>query len=251
LVNLYGLMNSRRANITFQDIKLAFSDLDELSILLDRLKTEKATGDEMLALQYFLEQNNYDPEKLIDHFEPNQEDFDALLEKHSAQKRGFSFIKVAAMLIPLISIGFLWFYEGISENEKIFDEYFQEEFGMPVTMRAVDNIAFYEAMNIYRDGDYKRAFTAFEKLQPSEGLNDTLDYFMACSLINSKCYTESMYYFNKIDRSSIYFEKAQFYMALVFLYSDDMSKASETLQGISKKNKKALKLLAEPIFEGA
>ncbi|MEO0573403.1 MAG: hypothetical protein AAF039_17000, partial [Bacteroidota bacterium] len=93
-------------------------------------------------------------------------------EKGMAKKSNFSKYRIAAGVTILISAG-IWFFNRPSENERLFQEYFTPDPGLPTVMGSDDNFEFYDAMVDYKQGNYSISIEKWEKLLEKKPENDT------------------------------------------------------------------------------
>lgn len=242
-------MNQEKQHITLKQIELALDNKVLLRQLIDRLKVEDIDDEEVVVIKDFLEKHDYDADALIEFFKPNVADFEKILEKHTAKKRN-SILRVAAVFVPLIGIGFFWISNRTTATDVAFKKYYETELGIPVTMGSSGNVQFLEAMNTYRDGDFTAAISQFESLQAGAVATDSLNYFVGCCYFNLEDFDKAISKLEAVDESSFYYQKARFYMALAYIQQNQLPKAKSTLRLISASYPKAKQLLDEAIFDG-
>lgn len=239
-------MNENQKNIKISDIESAIKSRKGLPDLMIRLKNEHSVDEDVLIVKDFLEKHNYDSGALINYFNPTNGEFDGLIEKHNSSKR-LPVLRIAAVLLPIIGIGLLWNLSKTSKTDALYNKYFEVELGIPVTMALHNDVEFYNAMNRYRAEEYIVAFEAFKTLHIDTSANDTLLYYMGCSMLNLGDYEEAIELFLQIEDSSEYYEKGTTYIALSFIKLDRIKDAKSTLLLIPK-NEIAKSLLDESIF---
>lgn len=111
--------------------------------------------------------------------------------------------------------------------------------------RSVGDANLNEAQKAFNDKDYKKTVAAFEKIQNLT--NPELQYFYAIALIETNDYTKAEILLNTIKSgSSVYKEKATWYLALSYLKQNKLEECKIYLNQISadaEDYEKAQKLL--------
>lgn len=159
--------------------------------------------------------------------------------------RFLSFSKLAIAAGILITLGVFWFLSG-STNDRLYAKYFIPDPGLPTTMSASDNFAFYDAMVNYKQGDYHTAIAKWQKLEQKAPENDTLNYFLGVAYLADKNVEKAVPYLNKTTNNpeSVFLEDAYYYLGLAYLKSDKVEEASQAFQkSKSDKSREILKKL--------
>lgn len=135
-------------------------------------------------------------------------------------------LKYAAVAIVLIAIGNYCFF-GTPSHEKLFNQYFKPDPGLPTAMGSTENYDFYDAMVNYKRGDYKIAISKWEKIHQTKPENDTINYFMGLALLSDNNVEKAIPYLTKAanDTESKFNNDATFYLGLAYLKSNDKDAA--------------------------
>ncbi len=156
---------------------------------------------------------------------------------------------IAASVAFLIGMGGLWFYNSPNPNQRLFDEYFTPDPGLPTVMGHSDEYDFYEAMVDYKRKNYTVAIAKWEKLLALKPENDTLNYFLGSARLANDQEGISLAFLEKTaaNENSVFQDEANFYMGLAHLKMGQGEKAKAFLKKsnsvaakelISKVNKK-------------
>jgi hypothetical protein len=127
---------------------------------------------------------------------------------------------VAACLL----IGVLLLQRFSSDKyELIVEDYWIEEAGLPVKMSSKGR--YDDAMNAYKLGEFDKANSLLEKTA-----SDTSIYFQGIIAYKLNDYKASKGFFNQIEKSSLYFNRAQFRLGLILLSERDLSSAKRIFE---------------------
>ncbi len=214
-------------------------------------KEEKFAFEEALQQNALLEQEVEDIKTLLFSIEKQSlkekiDEFHADLpiqleiEPSISNLRFLNFRNIAAVVI-LFAVGSFWFFNA-SSNEKIYDNYFKPDPGLPTMMATSDDYTFYDAMVNYKQGDYKTAISKWEKLEKLSPNNDTLIYFLGVAHLADKHIDKALSYLEKSSETttSVFVEDAYYYLALVYLKKDKRDKAIEFLKKSTSEDSKKL-----------
>lgn len=143
-------------------------------------------------------------------------------------RTGWKFISLAAAIAALISLFFI-FDIATPSNEKLYAEYFKEDPGLPVAMGANSSYDFSDAMVDYKAEKYELAIAKWTTLLADDPQNDTLNYFIANSLMNSDQIEKAIPMFQQVAKNSEsrFKDKAQWYLALAFVHQNDREALSK------------------------
>lgn len=162
----------------------------------------------------------------------------------TTQKSNFNFFRIAAGIAILLALG-IWFFNRQSPNDRLYQEFFTPDPGLPTVMGENDNYAFYEAMVDYKEGKYAVAIEKWSKLAPTMPKNDTLDYFLGVSHLANGDTKKSIAYLIQVaeNKDSLFLDDVNLYLGLAFLRADQPTKARGHLA--KSGSPKAKKLLLE------
>jgi len=237
--------------LTVAEVLASLDNSSKRVEVFNRLRTSTSLTDELEGIKDFLEANDYDPEKLKAFVNKSEKSFDAILEKSSQSNSNNTWLKVAAVIIPLV--GLAAFFLLNKTDVDLYAKYHQKEVGLPVFMDVDNHKAFNEAMNAYKDNDFKEARIGFEGLLQQQSENDTLLYFVACSNEGLGAFEQAIDQFNSVATTSVFREKSEFRKALCLLKLEQPAKAEKILKDIASSSthtyhNNAVELLKEKPF---
>lgn len=153
------------------------------------------------------------------------------LMKPTVKVRFLSFSKIAIAAGIIIALGVFWFVSG-SSNDRLYAKHFKPDPGLPTTMSSLDNFVFYDAMVNYKQGEYAKAISKWEKLELKSPDNDTINYFLGVAYLADQNAEEAINYLNKTanNTESVFLEDAYYYLGLAYLKSDRIEEASQSFQ---------------------
>ncbi|MEE1963981.1 tetratricopeptide repeat protein [Allomuricauda taeanensis] len=151
--------------------------------------------------------------------------------KKITKGRTFPIYKIAAVIAVLVAMG-LWLLYQKDPNEKLYQEYFTADPGLPTVMGNSSNYAFYEAMVDYKRGHYKTAITKWEQLWAEKKDNDTLNYFIGSAYLADGEATKAISYFDRVveNEQASFKNEAAFYQGLAHLKNGDTQAALKSLE---------------------
>lgn len=178
------------------------------------------------------------------------DEFHEAIPKHSSSEKSngrpklrfLSFTKIAIAAGIIIALGMFWVFSG-SSNDKLYSKYFTPDPGLPTTMGASDNFAFYDAMVNYKQADYPTAISKWEKLEQKSPDNDTINYFLGVAYLADKNAKKAVPYLKKTINyvDSVFLDDAYYYLGLAYLKSDKIEEARQVFE--KSKSDKSLEIL--------
>ena len=170
------------------------------------------------------------------------DDFHKDFEKKSTSKKSiFNRYNIAAGVAVLISLGF-WFLNQPTQGEKLFEEYFSPDPGLPTVMGSNNNYDFYEAMVDYKQGHYDVAIRKWKKLLVQKPENDTLNYFLGVAHLandNPEVAISFLEYVNQLENSE--FKKDNlFFLGMSYLKKGETGTAIKILKEINSEKSRAI-----------
>ncbi len=177
----------------------------------------------------------------LQEFHQNMDEDGVPVRQLNGPERKFNF-RIAATVLLLLSVGGFWFFNRADPNERLFDDYYTQDPGLPTVMGSNDNYEFYEAMVDYKQGHYDIAIEKWGKLLEKKPTNDTLNYFMGSAhLGNRSTNTATPFFENTIQTKGTHFEmEAYYYLGLIHLKSGNRKKAIDFLESSDLKKAKEL-----------
>lgn len=156
-------------------------------------------------------------------------------KKYSSQFRVKSILSLVAVLA--VVVGSAWYFVAKdSGNTLNAEQLIPDEFGVPVLMSNNPSArAFDDAMSAFKLSDYKLASQLFQELIAANPDNDTLQYYLANSLLRSGRIESAKVLFIPLGTSnSKYAPQSRFYLAISsYLLSQDRSALLATMRPIS------------------
>lgn len=241
-------------NITLDEIKQLLVDEVTRAHTLQELKEFNPNQDDVKGLIELLKKHHWDYNIILKYESNITEEFNVLLSENN--KSNWLWLKIAAVFIAIIGVSsiFYFFSQSPSETEKLYSKYYVPEKGLPILMNSVGNKNFNESMAAFKDDAFDEALKGFSELLKNNPKNDTLRYFVACSNLELGHTNEAIQDFNKIETLSIFKEKTDFKLALIYIKEDKIEDAKRILKEISINHShefysKANEILNESIFQ--
>jgi len=135
------------------------------------------------------------------------------------------FYAIAASAVILL--GVFWVFNPSNSNEKLYNEYFAVDPGLPTTMGTTDEFSFYDGMVNYKREEYDEALTKWTQLLQQKNDNDTLNYFIGVAYLAKGKTEDALPYLKKVSeqKESIFLEDSHYYLGLSNLKSDNQELA--------------------------
>ncbi len=134
----------------------------------------------------------------------------------------------ASILIAFI----IYFFQDDSANQQLAATYWEEDRGVPSLMGQTTNLSLNEAMYLYKEGDYATAMKRINSLKETHPQNDTLIYYAGIISYKLENYRSAIHAFKRISAHSVYHEKAEFRLAIVYLAFDKPKACIQVLNTI-------------------
>ncbi len=153
-----------------------------------------------------------------------------------------TFLWAAATIALLIALGGIWQLFVSNSNEKLFNEYFTPDPGLPTVMGNTDNYDFYEAMVDYKQGNYGAALQKWGDQLPGKMDNDTLNYFIGSAYLANGEADKAIPCFDRVlisDQPS-FKNEAAFYLGLAHLKKNEVEAAIKSLEQSADEKGRAL-----------
>lgn len=135
---------------------------------------------------------------------------------------------LAASLALLLALTTWWYFRYADVNNRRYAAWYRPDPGLMTVMSGESNhYLFDKAMVAYKNADYKSALKQWDDLLKTQPDNDTLLYFTASAMQALSDYTHAAprYISVLVSDSSIFKSDAAWYLGLIFMRRDDMSKA--------------------------
>ena len=205
--------------------------LSHQTYFCDYIKNNQFEEEELSGLKLFLQNNNYDIQLLKDFTEPPTLNLKPTNQKHSG-----NYYKIAAGIVFVISVGFLIKFT-LSDKSSTISNYWIEDSGFKVWMGPTDNsMMLQNGMSYYRAEDYKLALEQFVSITQ----NDTALYYTGICFIKLNELDSAENYLKQLLPTSVYKNKANFYLSLCYLFNNKTNEALNLLNNTT---------FTEPDFE--
>ena len=144
-------------------------------------------------------------------------------------------MSLAAGFLILVVAGVIFSQQWWSQQpNQLASAYFEPATGLPTTLGISSNSAFMEGMIDYKLGDFPAAVTRWEKLRVEEKPSDTLRYFLGVAHLANGQPDKALEEFALVNNESALRSGAQWYSALANLKKEEVDKAKELLEMLSK-----------------
>jgi len=165
------------------------------------------------------------------------DEFHQELEKRNAivpgdgKVRFLYYKKIAVAAVLVIALGSLWFFTG-SANERLYNNHFSPDPGLPTTMGGSENFAFFDAMVDYKQKNYDTAIDKWLVLHKKNPQNDTINYFLGSAYLAKGNGKQAATYLQKTveQPESTFKSDAHYYLGLLNLKEGNVDEAKKNLQ---------------------
>ena len=152
---------------------------------------------------------------------------------HTAKLRSISKWYWAAAAVVLFISGFWFFQNQTATPQKLANQYFSPDPGLPVTMSSSSQYQFYDGMVSYKEADYEKAIAIWKSIATTNRQSDTLQYFIGVTYLNRDHYNDALQQLLPLaEGNSKWKEKASWYLSLIYLKLNQPQKAQKWLQTI-------------------
>lgn len=244
-------MNKENKHITLKELLVLLENENSREETICFLKNLDPENEDVKGLKLFLETNNYDSKRLNDFAINSKPSFNTLLQEKKSATTHRSWLKYAAVLIPLMGIGYFMMN---SSSSNLYSKYYEKEIGLPVTMGNDIKIVFNNTMNAFKDNEFKESLLGFNDLLENNPTNDTLLYFIGCANLELENLDKAILSFNEVSEPLILKQKSDYRLLLVYLKKEEYELAKKVIQQITgNENHRyyevAIRILKEPVFK--
>ncbi|MCU0384616.1 MAG: hypothetical protein MUE38_01220 [Flavihumibacter sp.] len=139
----------------------------------------------------------------------------------------------AAAALLIFFCGFWFFQNQTATPQKLANQFFSPDPGLPVTMSSSSQYQFYDGMVSYKEADYEKAIAIWKAIPSSNRQSDTLHYFIGVAYLNRDQYNDALQQLLPLaEGNSKWKEKASWYLSLTYLKLNQPQKAQKWLQTI-------------------
>ena len=152
---------------------------------------------------------------------------------HTAKIRSISKWYWAAAAVLIFISGFWFFQNQMATPQKLANQYFSPDPGLPVTMSSSSQYQFYDGMVSYKEADYVKAIAIWKSIATTNRQSDTLQYFIGVAYLNRDQYNDALQQLLPLaEGNSKWKEKASWYLSITYLKLNQPQKAQKWLQTI-------------------
>ncbi|GAB3420586.1 tetratricopeptide repeat protein [Niabella aquatica] len=157
----------------------------------------------------------------------------ATLKAVSVQKSSWKKWMAAAAVIVIVILGGSLLFQ-FPAHEKLFAAYYKPDPGLPVVMGAEgkSHYTLYDGMIDYKEGNYAKAIEKWKSI--GDGHTDTLSYYMGLANMSAGNMEQAVKYLDDVlgKEGSVYWQKATWYLALIYIKQDNKEAAATLLKKI-------------------
>ncbi|MCB9188038.1 MAG: tetratricopeptide repeat protein [Flavobacteriales bacterium] len=157
-------------------------------------------------------------------------DVDKKMDSTPKKSKSLKLVIWSSSIAAAIVLGiFIFNHLSQPDYQQLAQEYWPHEEGLPVKMSSVGK--YDAAMNSFKMKQYEVAEKLLLKIH-----SDTSTYYLGIISYEKNEHTEAIDLFSKIEKSSAYYDKAQFRLALAHLSQGNIVKARQIFKTISFSN---------------
>ncbi len=200
-------------NTTYQEYLVMLGDSAQHLVFINKIKLYNGKDERLIGLKNLAKDCNYDIESINSYlntpFQP-------------AKKNNLS-LKIAAGIVLLIGLSIVSLFYFKSDYSK----YYIKDIGMPNYMGgSINNLA--NANSEFVKGNYDKAELLYNQLEQTN-TNDTVLFYLSELNMIKKNYENALNYQTQITSSSVYYNDAQYNMAIANLCLGKKEKAQSIL----------------------
>jgi len=228
-------MNTEYQNMTLtlllQSLEDDFNPQERIRIL-EQLKNSQPTDEALLGAKMLLEENNWDYNILKKAF-AKTEDRVETLASHTKQKNNRTYLKYAAVLLPIAFVLGYFINSSLNNKQNIEAFYIKEE-GLPNYM-GEEKTNWNPLMELYRANKMKEAFAISQQILTQKPQNDTAVYFHAVISYELKNYKIAKIDYTKItqNKESVFYYDAAFRLGFTLKNLNENNAAKQQFETIT------------------
>jgi len=222
-------MNHTNSNISLEVLLAALKDKERKQWAINELKNLNSSDKELLGLQYFMEQNNYDVTKLALFLSSTEQRFADI--KHTPSKPSYGWLKMVASVVVLVSLSVGGYFYMFSENS--YEKYAFHEPGLPVFM-SDDNTSIDNWMTEFKDNNFITAQKMGEELLAKNANNDTILYFLGVIYCQLENYPQGLINFKKVSFNNVELKNKAYFLEALCVLETNKTDAKKYFEAIAK-----------------
>lgn len=161
------------------------------------------------------------------------------LEKGRVRKMwGYQISAVAAVVICLLIVGYLFLSRSTASPQQMADNYMKENFQKLGVTMSVTKDSLQEGLRLLNDGELKQALQQFEAIIQKDTANISALRYAGIVYLRLGNYDKALGYFQRLEKYSLYSNPATFYQALTIMKRNlpgDKQQARQLLQQVVEK----------------
>jgi tetratricopeptide (TPR) repeat protein len=229
-------MNTENQNIELALLLQSLEDdsnPQERMRILEKLKNSQPTDEALLGAKMLLEENNWDYNVLKKAF-AKTEDRVEILAFHTKQKNNRTYLKYAAVLLPIAFV-LGYFINASFKNEQNIEAFYIKEEGLPNYM-GEEKTNWNLLMELYRANKMKEAFAISQQIVTQKPQNDTAVYFHGVISYELKNYKIAKIDYTKItqNKESVFYYDAAFRLGFTLKNLNENSAAKQQFENVTK-----------------
>lgn len=179
---------------------------EDLRVKLQEIKT-LISGVELMGLKNQLNRHHIE-------FEIDNTAANGKIKNNKSHR--LKYFAIAATIVIFLTG---YYYINQNSNQRLYNNYFMPDPGLPTTMSTANNYEFYKTMVTYKTGNYKKAIEEWKIQLSKQPENDTLNYFIGVAQMANKNEKDAIGYLKKVNQlqANTFKSDANFYLGLAFL----------------------------------
>jgi tetratricopeptide (TPR) repeat protein len=144
------------------------------------------------------------------------------MQMKKRRKTRFS-LAAAATVVLLIGSWLILAYSD-QGHKTLAERFYEKEKGLPVVLGESTDI-FSSSMSLFKTGQYQSSLNDLHEIEKKSGATDTTNYFIGVLEYELGNYFHACGRFEKVHRSSAFFDKAQYRLALSLIMRNEAKEA--------------------------
>lgn len=204
----------------------------ERRLILEQLKNIQPTDEALLGAKMLLEENNWDYTVLKKTFAKTEDRIETLAS-HTKQKNNSTYLKYAAVLLPIAFV-LGYFINASFNNKQNIEAFYIKEEGLPNYMGG-EKTNWDPLMELYRANKMIEALAISQQILTQKPQNDTLIYFHGVISYELKNYKIAKIDYTKIiqNKESVFYYDAAFRLGFTLKNLNENSAAKQQFETVT------------------